>query len=35
MGLLLVALLPLAQLRRHEHYVGGPTTPAVLDGEDS
>jgi predicted MFS family arabinose efflux permease len=30
-GLLLVALLPLAQLRRHEHYVGGPATPAVID----
>lgn len=34
-GLLLVALLPLAQLRRHEHYVGGPASPAVLDGEGS
>jgi MFS family permease len=34
-GLLLVALLPLAQLRRHEHYVGGPAAPAVLDGEGS
>lgn len=32
MGLLLLALLPLAQLRRHEHYVGGPAAPAVLDG---
>ncbi|HET9457346.1 MAG TPA: MFS transporter [Candidatus Limnocylindrales bacterium] len=30
-GLLLVALLPLAQLRRHEHYVGGPASPAVID----
>ena len=30
-AMLLVALLPLAQLRRHEHYVGGPATPAVLD----
>jgi MFS family permease len=29
--LLLVALGPLAQLRRHEHYVGGPAYPAVLD----
>ncbi len=35
MALLLVALLPLAQLRRHEHYVGGPSAPAVLDGEES
>ena len=33
MGLLLLALLPLAQLRRHEHYVGGPAAPAVLDGD--
>ena len=33
MALLLVALLPLAQLRRHEHYVGGHGAPAVLDGE--
>lgn len=32
MAMLLVALLPLAQLRRHEHYVGGPAAPAVLDG---
>jgi MFS family permease len=32
MALLLLALLPLAQLRRQEHYVGGPATPAVLDG---
>jgi MFS family permease len=29
--LLGLALLPLAQLRRHEHYVGGPATPAVVD----
>jgi DHA1 family multidrug resistance protein-like MFS transporter len=35
MILLLVALLPLAQLRRQEHYVGGPSTPAILDGESS
>jgi DHA1 family multidrug resistance protein-like MFS transporter len=35
MALLLIALLPLAQLRRHEHYVGGPSAPAVLDGEGS
>jgi MFS family permease len=28
--LLLVALLPLAQLRRQEHYVAGPATPASL-----
>jgi MFS family permease len=33
MALLLLALLPLAQLRRHEHYVGGTTTPAYLDGD--
>jgi MFS family permease len=31
--LLVVALGPLAQLRRHEHYVGGPESPAVLDDE--
>jgi MFS family permease len=31
--LLVVALGPLAQLRRHEHYVGGPAGPAVLDDE--
>jgi MFS family permease len=32
-ALLVVALLPLAQLRRHEHYVGGPSTPAVIDDD--
>jgi MFS family permease len=32
-ALLTLALLPLAQLRRHEHYVGGPASPALLDGE--
>jgi predicted MFS family arabinose efflux permease len=31
--LLVVALVPLAQLRRDEHYVGGPAATAVLDGE--
>jgi MFS family permease len=31
-ALLLVALLPLAQLRRQEHYVGGPESPAEFDG---
>jgi MFS family permease len=31
LALLVVALGPLAQLRRHEHYVGGPAGPAVLD----
>jgi MFS family permease len=30
-GLLLVALLPLAQLRRQEHYVDGPGSAAVFD----
>lgn len=35
MAMLLMALLPLAQLRRHEHYVGGPAAPAILDGEGS
>ena len=30
-ALLLVALVPLAQLRRHEHYVGGPEQPASFD----
>jgi MFS family permease len=33
MGLLLVALVPLAQLRRDEHYLGGTDSPAILDGE--
>jgi MFS family permease len=32
-GLLLVALLPLAQLRSQEHYVGGPETAALFDDE--
>jgi MFS family permease len=32
-GLLLIALLPLAQLRGQEHYVGGPSTAAILDGQ--
>jgi len=31
--LLTIALLPLAQLRRYEHYVGGPAAPAVLGEE--
>ena len=30
-GLLLIALFPLAQLRRHEHYVGGPSHVATFD----
>jgi MFS family permease len=30
-GLLLIALFPLAQLRRHEHYVGGPSSVATFD----
>jgi MFS family permease len=30
-GLLLVAIPPLLLLRRHEHYVGGPASPATLD----
>jgi MFS family permease len=29
--MLLIALLPLAQLRRYEHYVGGPETAASFD----
>jgi MFS family permease len=33
LALLIVALLPLAQLRRHEHYVAGPGGAAVLDDE--
>jgi MFS family permease len=33
-ALLALALLPLAQLRRHEHYVGGPASAAVLDGDE-
>jgi MFS family permease len=32
--LLVLALLPLSQLRRTEHYVGGPATPAVLGNEE-
>jgi len=31
MVMLVIALLPLAQLRRHEHYVGGPGTAASFD----
>jgi MFS family permease len=31
LALLGIALLPLSQLRRHEHYVTGPAGPAVLD----
>jgi predicted MFS family arabinose efflux permease len=31
--LLAVALLPLSHLRRYEHHVGGPATPAVLSDE--
>lgn len=31
--LLAIALLPLAQLRRHEHYVGGPATPATINDD--
>jgi MFS family permease len=36
LALLGIALLPLSQLRRHEHYVTGPAGPAVLDdaGDD-
>jgi MFS family permease len=34
-ALLLVAIVPLAQLRRHEHYVGGPSEPASFDDEES
>ena len=30
-GLLVLAVVPLAQLRRHEHYVGGPGDPATFD----
>ena len=33
-GLLLLALGPLALLRKQEHYVGGPSGPAVFDGID-
>ena len=29
-GLLAIAVVPLAQLRRHEHYVGGPAAAATL-----
>jgi MFS family permease len=32
-ALLVIALLPLAQLRRQEHYVSGPGSAAFLDGE--
>jgi predicted MFS family arabinose efflux permease len=30
-GLLLIAIFPLAILRRYEHYVGGPATPALIE----
>ena len=33
MAMLLIALLPLAQLRRHEHYVGGPASAATIDDD--
>ncbi len=33
LALLAVALIPLSQLRRDEHYVDGPAATAVLDGE--
>jgi predicted MFS family arabinose efflux permease len=33
LGLLLIALVPLAQLRRDEHYVSGTAGTAVFDGE--
>ena len=29
--LLVIAVVPLLPLRRYEHYVGGPATPAILD----
>ena len=29
--LLVIAVVPLVALRRHEHYLGGPTEPAVLE----
>ena len=32
--LLAIALAPLFALRRHEHYVGGPATPAVLSDDE-
>jgi predicted MFS family arabinose efflux permease len=28
--LLAIAVIPLAQLRRYEHYVGGPASPATI-----
>ena len=31
MVLLVLAVLPLVFLRRHEHYLGGPATPASID----
>ena len=34
-GLLLIALFPLAQLRRHEHYVGGPSHVATFDDAET
>jgi MFS family permease len=34
-GLLLIALFPLAQLRRHEHYVGGPSHVATFDDAEA
>jgi MFS family permease len=33
--LLAVAILPLFALRRYEHYVGGPATPAILGEEEA
>ena len=34
-GLLLIALLPLAQLRRQEQYVGGPSQAASFDDAEA
>ena len=33
--LLGIALIPLAQLRRDEHYVSGPEGPGLFDAEPS
>ena len=30
-ALLAIAVVPLVQLRQHEHYVGGPATPAMIE----
>jgi predicted MFS family arabinose efflux permease len=34
-AMLVLALLPLYQLRQAEHYVGGPSSPAIIGDEEA